>query len=254
MDPFLKYKVNIVVDNTDVQGAPVVIETNPTYYNMFGRIDRWTHIGTLQTDFTTIQAGSYLKANGGFLVVNAHDILLNFGVWETLKRTVKNKEVRIEDLSEQFGVVPVAAMRPSPIPAYVKVIMIGNQMIYHLLYEMDEDFRKIFKVKADFDSEMERDSKSLQSYAVVHQQPLPSTKICSTSSRRASPRSSNTARASSTTRRSSPPASATSPTSCARPVTGRAGECKSVSACHVRPGRGREVLPVEPGRGADSAR
>jgi lon-related putative ATP-dependent protease len=163
-DPFLKYKVNIIVDNTDVHGAPVIIETNPTYYNMFGRIDRWAQLGTLQTDFTMIAAGSYIKANGGFLVVNAHDILLNFGVWETLKRTVKNKEVRIEDLSVQYGLVPVAGMRPSPIPTNVKVIMIGNQMIYHLLYEIDEDFRKIFKVKADFNSQMDRDEKALQSY------------------------------------------------------------------------------------------
>ncbi|MGA2263416.1 MAG: ATP-binding protein, partial [Acidobacteriota bacterium] len=164
-DPFIKYRVNIVVDNTDVQGAPVVIETNPTYYNIFGRMDRWTQLGTLQTDFTMIQAGAYMKANGGFLVVNAHDVLLNFGVWETLKRTVKNKEVRIEDLSVQYGLVPVAGMRPGAIPTNVKVIMIGNQMIYHLLYEMDEDFRKIFKVKADFDSQMDNDARSLQSYA-----------------------------------------------------------------------------------------
>lgn len=164
-DPFIKYRVNIVVDNTDVQGAPVVIETNPTYYNIFGRMDRWTQLGTLQTDFTMIQAGAYMKANGGFLVMNAHDVLLNFGVWETLKRTVKNKEVRIEDLSVQYGLVPVAGMRPGPIPTNVKVIMIGNQMIYHLLYEMDEDFRKIFKVKADFDSQMDNDARSLQSYA-----------------------------------------------------------------------------------------
>ena len=165
VDPFNKYRVNLIVDNTDVQGAPVVIETNPTYYNLFGRIDRWAQLGTLQTDFTMIAAGAYLKANGGFLVVNAHDVLLNFGVWETLKRTVKNKEVRIEDLNVQYGLVPVAGMRPSPIATNVKVIMIGNQQIYHLLYEMDEDFRKIFKVKADFDSQMNREPKSLQSYA-----------------------------------------------------------------------------------------
>jgi predicted ATP-dependent protease len=164
-DPFIKYRVNIVVDNTNVKGAPVIIETNPTYYNIFGRMDRWSQLGTMQTDFTMIQAGAYMQANGGFLVVNAHDILLNFGVWETLKRTLKNKELRIEDLSVQYGLVPVAGMRPSSIPTNVKVIMIGNQMIYRLLYEMDEDFRKIFKVIADFDSEMNRDTKSLMSYA-----------------------------------------------------------------------------------------
>jgi predicted ATP-dependent protease len=164
-DKYLKYKVNIVVDNTDVHGAPVVTETNPTYYNLFGRVERRTQFGTLTSDFTMIRAGSYIKANGGFLVVNAHDVLLNPGVWETLKRTIKNGEVRIEDLGEQYGMIPVVGMRPSPIPVSVKVIMIGNQSTYHLLYGLDEDFRKIFKVKADFDSEMDRDEKALANYA-----------------------------------------------------------------------------------------
>ncbi len=165
VDPFLKYKVNIVVDNTDLNGAPVVIETNPTYYNMFGRVERRAQLGTLSADFTLIRAGSYSKANGGFLVVNAHDVLLNAGVWEMLKRTVKNKEVSIEDMAEQFGIVPVAGMRPNPIPVNVKVIMIGHQFIYHELYSADEDFRKIFKVKADFDSEMARDAQGFNNYA-----------------------------------------------------------------------------------------
>jgi predicted ATP-dependent protease len=164
-DLFLKYKVNVVVDNTDVRGAPVVIETNPTYFNMFGRVERRAQFGALLSDFTMIRAGSFIKANGGFLVVNAHDILMNFGVWETLKRAVENQEVHIEDLGEQFGAIPVAGMRPSPIPVNVKVIMIGNQHIYHLLYGFDEDFRKIFKVKADFDFEMARDEKALHGYA-----------------------------------------------------------------------------------------
>lgn len=164
-DPFLKYRVNVVVDNTQVKGAPVIIETNPTYYNMFGRMERRAQLGTFTTDFSMIRAGSFLKANGGFLVINAHDVLMNFGAWEMLKRTVKNKEVSIEDMGEQHGLVPVAGMRPSPIPAEAKVIMIGNQYIYHLLYGMDEDFRKIFKVKADFDSEMDRDDEALGEYA-----------------------------------------------------------------------------------------
>ena len=164
-DPYLKYRVNILVDNTDLTGAPVIIETNPTYYNMFGRMERRAQLGTLLTDFTMIRAGACIRANGGFLVVNAHDVLMNFAVWETLKRMVKNREVRIEDLGEQYGIVPVAGMRPSPIPVDVKVIMIGTQWIYHLLYLLDEDFRKIFKVKADFDSEMRRDEKALDGYA-----------------------------------------------------------------------------------------
>ncbi len=165
VDPFLKYRVNVVVDNTGVKGAPVVIETNPTFYNVFGRIERRAQYGTLLSDFTMISAGSYARANGGYLVVNAHDVLMNLGVWETLKRTIKNKEVRIEDLGEQYGVIPVAGMRPSPIPASVKVIMIGNQWIYRALYGLDEDFRKIFKVKADFDSEMSKNSNAQHNYA-----------------------------------------------------------------------------------------
>jgi predicted ATP-dependent protease len=164
-DPFVKYNVNIVVDNTGLEGAPVIIETNPTYYNTFGRVERRAQLGTLSADFTLIRAGSYVKANGGFLVVNAHDVLMNAGVWETMKRAVKNSEVRIEDIAEQFGMVPVAGMRPSPIPVKVKVIMIGNQSIYHDLYSLDEDFRKIFKVKADFDSEMARDDQGFNNYA-----------------------------------------------------------------------------------------
>jgi predicted ATP-dependent protease len=164
VDSFAKYTINIVVDNTDLKGAPVVIETNPTYYNLFGRVERRARFGTLSADFTLICAGSYAKANGGFLVLNAHDVLLNAGAWETLKRTVKNKEVRIEDLAEQFGIVPVAGMHPSPMPTNVKVIMIGHQLIYHELYGLDEDFRKIFKVKADFDSEMARDTQGFDNY------------------------------------------------------------------------------------------
>lgn len=164
-DPFSKYAVNIVVDNTDLQGAPVVIETNPTYHNMFGRVERRAQYGALTADFSLIRAGSYAKANGGFLVVNAHDVLMNPGVWESLKRAVKNREVRIEDLTEQIGIVPVAGMQPNPIPATVKVIMIGPQFLYHELYGLDEDFRKIFKVKADFDYEMSRDAQAFGNYA-----------------------------------------------------------------------------------------
>jgi len=163
-DPYLKYEVNIVVDNTNLKGAPIVIETNPTYHNLFGRVQRRAQFGTFTENFTSICSGSYAKANGGFLVVNAQDVLTNPGVWETLKRAVKNREVSIEELGEQSGIVPVAGMRPSPMPADVKVIMIGHQYVYHFLYESEEDFRKIFKVKADFDSEMLRNKQAYRDY------------------------------------------------------------------------------------------
>ena len=163
-DPFLKYGVNIVVDNTDLKGAPIVIETNPTYNNMFGRVQRRAQFGSFSEDFTSICAGSYAKANGGFLVVNAQDVLSSPGVWKTLKRAVINREVRIEELGEQSGIVPAAGMRPSPIPSDVKIIMIGHRFVYHLLYESEDDFREIFKVKADFDSEMRKDSQAFKDY------------------------------------------------------------------------------------------
>lgn len=163
-DGFNKYKVNVLVDNTDTDGLPIITETNPTYGNMFGRIEKRSIFGTYVTDFTMIRPGAVSRANGGYLVVNALDILINPGVWEALKRTLKNKEVRIEDLAEQLGFFTTAGLKPQPIPTDVKVIMIGNAYIYHLLYSMDEDFKRIFKVKADFDYQMPRDQECIENY------------------------------------------------------------------------------------------
>jgi lon-related putative ATP-dependent protease len=160
-----QYEVNVFVDNTDTQGPPIIIETNPTYPNMFGRIEKKSAFGTYVTDFTMIKPGALSLANGGYLVVNALDILINPGVWEGLKRVIKNKEVRIEDLSEQLGFFITSGLKPQPIPTEVKIILIGNAYIYHLLYNMDEDFRRIFKVKADFDYQIPRDEAIMADYA-----------------------------------------------------------------------------------------
>jgi len=154
VDKFAKYRVNVAVDNAGTEGAPVVIETSPSYYNLFGRIERKSYMGAMVTNFQMIKAGAILKARGGYLVVNAMDVLTSPGVWESLKKVVKHEQVRIEDLGEQYSLVPLAGMKPEPIPAKLKIIMIGSGRIYHLLQSLDEDFRKIFKVKVDFDSRM----------------------------------------------------------------------------------------------------
>lgn len=153
-DKFAKYRVNVIVDNSATEGAPVIIETSPSYYNLFGRIERKSYMGAMVTNFQMIKSGSILKARGGYLVVNALDVLTSPGVWESLKKVVKYNQVRIEDLGEQYSLVPLAGMKPEPIPTKLKIIMIGSARIYHLLQMLDEDFRKIFKVKVDFDTRM----------------------------------------------------------------------------------------------------
>ncbi len=161
VDAFLEYRVNLIVDNTDVKGEPVIIETNPTYVNLFGTIEstvsRW---GVLQTDFTKIKAGSFLKANGGYLVVNALDALIEPGVWTTMKRTLRNQIFEIQNYMAMY-LISTQRLKPQPIKTSVKVVLIGDAFIFNLLYFQDDDFKKIFKIKAEFDSEMVRDDKAL---------------------------------------------------------------------------------------------
>lgn len=162
---FVRFSVNVFVDNTNTKGAPVVIETNPTYYNLFGRIEKNVEHGMYLTDFTMIKAGAVHKANGGYLVLNALDIFRTTGsIWETLKRVLKNRLGFIEDMGEQFSLLPTSGLRPEPIPLDMKVIIIGNDEIYHMLHEGDEEFPKIFKIKADFDSRMPRNDENMNAY------------------------------------------------------------------------------------------
>lgn len=172
-DPGYKYRVNLVVDNKDAAGAPVLIEANPTYYNLVGRVEYENKLGMVTTDYTMIKAGSLLKANGGYLIIQARDVLTNPGAWEGLKRVLKTREVCMENLGEQFGLLAMSSLRPQAIPVNVKVILIGNPYLYHVLYHYDEDFRKLFKVKADFDSEMDatRDNMTqMASFIATHSQ------------------------------------------------------------------------------------
>ena len=162
--PFRTYEVNVIVDNRVSQGAPVVIELNPTYQDLFGRIEKETQFGALHTDFTLIKEGSLHRANGGYLVLPAQEVLRNLFVWEALKRAVHNGEIVIEELGERMGFIATRGLRPEPIPLDVKVILIGNPWIYSLLFSHDEDFNELFKVKADFDDRMNRTEENVRDY------------------------------------------------------------------------------------------
>jgi lon-related putative ATP-dependent protease len=163
-DPFRKYEVNVVVDNSGLKGAPVITEFNPTYQDLFGRIEKEAHLGALRTDFTLIRGGSMHRANGGYIVLPVQDVLKSFYAWEGLKRAVRNREISIEELGERLGFVSTRGLQPEPIPLDVKIVLIGNLMFYHLLYSMDEDFNELFKVKADFDTEMDRTDGNVRDY------------------------------------------------------------------------------------------
>jgi lon-related putative ATP-dependent protease len=162
---FTRYAVNAAVNNGELKGSPCVFESNPTYYNLFGRIEHRFQMGAALTDFTMIKAGSLHRANGGYLVLNALDLLRNLFSYEAIKRAVRNAEVRIEDVWEQYRPVPTTMMRPEPIPLRVKIILIGRPEIYYLLYNLDEEYRELFKVKADFDSRIDRSEENVMKYA-----------------------------------------------------------------------------------------
>ena len=162
--PLHQYEVNVVVDNGELYGAPVVIEHNPTYHDLFGRIEKEAQFGALHTDFTLIRGGSILRANGGYLVLPVEEMLRNPFVWEGLKRAVRNGQVDIEELGERLGFISTRGLQPESIPLDVKVVLIGSPMLYHLLYQWDGDFNELFKVKADFDTRMDRTQENVEQY------------------------------------------------------------------------------------------
>lgn len=164
-DPFAHYRVNVFVDNSELEHPPVIFEHNPTYQNLFGMIEKKAFLGTYFTDQTMIKAGSVSRANGGYLIFHALDALMNPGVWSALKRTLRTRQLQIEELGETLGWFTLGGMKPMPIQTDLKVLMIGNPYIYQLLYLYDEDFRKLFKVKVDFDVRMDLEDGHLMEYA-----------------------------------------------------------------------------------------
>jgi lon-related putative ATP-dependent protease len=162
---FRKYAVNVVVDNSDCKGAPVVMEFNPTYQNLIGRTEKEAQFGALVTDFTMIHGGSLHKANNGFLIIPVEELLRNPFSYEGLKRALRDKNIVIEEPQERYGFISTKSLKPEPIPLDVKVILIGNPYLYQQLFILDADFKELFKVKAEFDTTMARTEENVKKYA-----------------------------------------------------------------------------------------
>ncbi|MDY6880260.1 MAG: AAA family ATPase [Desulfatiglans sp.] len=164
-DPFQPYQVNLLVDNSEQEAPPVIVESYPTYRNLFGSIERVVdRSGIWKTDFSRIKAGSFVKANGGYLVLNLLDALMEPGVWQALKRSLKTEKMEIQTY-DPFYLFTTSGLKPEPIEIDTKVIVISDEYIYHMLLAFDEDVKKIFKVRADFDTSMNKNKDSIQQFA-----------------------------------------------------------------------------------------
>ncbi len=178
IDYFKEYEVNIVLDNSSTVNCPVIIETSPTYINLFGTIEKTTDgRGGYYTDFTRIKTGSILRANGGYLVLNVTHLFEEPGVWRNLKRILTYRKLEIQDNPNFFQLVPTS-LKPEPIDIDTKVILVGSQYIYSVLAQHEYDFKKIFKVKADFDYEIKRSDKVLTEYARVIKKLIKEENLC----------------------------------------------------------------------------
>lgn len=166
-----RYEVNVLVDNSRQQGAPVVIERNPTYNNLVGKVEKETMMGTLVTDFTMIRKGSLHSANGGYLLIRAEELLRNPFAWDALKRAIRDRQAVIEEAADQLGYLTTRSLKPEPIPLMVKVVVVGSEMYHDVLHAYDPDFRALFKVKAAFDTDVARTDDHVAAYArfLLHQ-------------------------------------------------------------------------------------
>ncbi|MBK8902598.1 MAG: AAA family ATPase [Anaerolineaceae bacterium] len=160
-----RYKVNVIVDNSQTNGAPVIFEDQPTYPNLVGRVEHVSQMGTLLTDFTLIKAGALHRANGGYLILDVRKLLMQAYAWEGLKRALRARQIHIESLGQIFSYISTVSLEPEPIPLHTKVILTGDRELYYLLCTYDPDFRELFKVAADFENEMARDQTNNQAYA-----------------------------------------------------------------------------------------
>ncbi len=172
-----KYKVNVFMDRKEDKGAPVVYEENPTYQNLLGRVENVAHMGTLLTDFTMLRSGALHRANGGYLILDALKLLTTPLAWDGLKRALKTEQIRIESMGQMYGLISTVSLEPEPIPLNLKVVLMGPPMLYYMLRHYDPEFSSLFKVTADFATEMDRTDQSLDDYArliakVVHSEQL----------------------------------------------------------------------------------
>jgi predicted ATP-dependent protease len=164
--PFLRrYQVNVLVNHSDSEGAPVIFEDNPSYQNLIGRVEYMAQMGALMTDFNLIKPGSLHQANGGYLILEARKLLLHPFAWEGLKRALQSNKLQLESPSQMYGMISTASPEPEPIPLDVKVALLGDPFLYYLLAEQDPDFSQLFKVAADFDDRMNRDPDTQELYA-----------------------------------------------------------------------------------------
>jgi len=164
-DSFDRYRANVLVTHDATTGAPVIFEPNPTYYNLVGRVSYRPSVGGMSTDFRLVQPGALHRASGGYLILQARDVLLNPFAWDALKRALRDHELRIENLGEQMGAFPTVTLKPAPIPLQVKVFLIGDAQTYMLLYQLDPDFHDLFKIKAQFGPTMPRSAETVRAYA-----------------------------------------------------------------------------------------
>jgi lon-related putative ATP-dependent protease len=162
---FERYQINLLVDNSELEGAPIIYESNPTYFDLFGRIEHIIQMGNATTNFTMIKSGALHRANGGYLILDCREVLINLFSYEALKRCLRNQVIKIEDMTEQYRLIATVALKPEPIPLQCKVILIGIPLFYYLLYQLDHDFRKLFKVKADFNGMMKNTWENVHQYA-----------------------------------------------------------------------------------------
>jgi lon-related putative ATP-dependent protease len=160
-----RYRVNAIVDNSDTEGAPIVYEQNPTFANLVGRLEHVAQMGALLTDFTLIKPGALHEANGGYLILDARKLLLQPFAWEGLKQALQTEEIRIESPGQAYSLISTVALEPLPVPLNVKVILLGERLLYYLMHQHDPDFQELFKVAADFEDQMHRNQENNVAYA-----------------------------------------------------------------------------------------
>jgi lon-related putative ATP-dependent protease len=160
-----RYQVNLIVDHSDSEGAPVVYEDNPGYQNLIGRVEHMAQMGALLTDFNLIKPGALHQANGGYLILDARKLLLQPYAWEGLKRALQAGQIRIESPGQMLSLISTVSLEPEPIPLNVKVGLVGEPLIYYLLWQADPDFAELFKVAADFEDSMDRNHENQELYA-----------------------------------------------------------------------------------------
>jgi len=163
--PFRRYRVNVLVDHGESEGASVIFEEHPTYNNLIGRVEHIAQMGALVTDFDLIKPGALHRANGGYLILDAYQLLLQLYAWDGLKRALRAREIRIESMAQALSLISTVSLEPEPIPLDVKVILIGERLLYYLLYRHDPDFSELFKVEADFNEETARTPENNLLYA-----------------------------------------------------------------------------------------